>query len=365
MRHLFLLIICFVFSVSFAQDKTETSYIDLNYFRGSIPLHNDDILHLIDGFPEGYVLSWNKKTYGFKDWQQRYNYPDYGVSFAYQNMKNTYLGSVSALYAHYNFYFLKRRVMLRIATGAAYTEDPYNKATNFRNIAYGSHIMSSTLVMLNYNKQRIFGGFGLQAGATLIHYSNGNVKAPNTSTNTVAFNFGLNYSLDKTAPEYQNTLSTTDRKYTEPIHFNMVFRSGINESDVVGSGQFPLYVFSAYADKRINRKSGLQFGTDIFFSKFLKELIAYKSVAFPNEGVSGDEDYRRVGVFVGHELFVSKTSLISQLGYYLYYPFDFEGRTYVRLALKRNITKNWFGLISIKAHGAKAEAIELGVGVRL
>jgi len=109
----------------------------------------------------------------------------------------------------------------------------------------------------------------------------------------------------------------------------------------------------------------LQIGTEVFFSKFLKELIAFKSVSFPEDNVSGEEDYKRVGLFVGHELFINKTSLLTQFGYYVYYPFDFEGRTYLRIGLKRYITKKWFGALTLKSHAAKAEAIELGIGIRL
>lgn len=349
----------------FAQDKTHSSYLDLNYFRGNIALHNNDILHLIQGHPEGYILSWNKKTYGFSDWEQRYNYPDYGVTYVYQNMKNDVLGSVSSLYAHYNFYFFNRNLMFRIGQGLAYAEETYNKETNFRNIAYGTRLMSSTFVMLNYKKERIIDRFGVQAGFSLIHYSNANVRAPNASTNTLAFNLGVTYNLDEEEPEYQQTLDSDDGKFTESIKYNFVFRSGVNESDVVGGGQFPFYIFSGYADKRINRKSALQFGADVFFSNFLKELIYFKSVSFPEENVSGDEDYKRVGVFAGHELFINKTSLVTQFGYYIYYPFDFEGRTYLRIGLKRYFGKKWFGALTLKSHGAKAEAVELGVGIRL
>lgn len=350
---------------SFAQEKTHTSYIDLNYFKGNIALHNNSILHLIQGHPEGYILSWNKKTFGNEDWEQRYNYPDYGVSYAYQNMKNEALGHVASLYAHYNFYFFNRKVMFRMGQGIAFADNPYHKEDNYRNVAYGSTLMSSTYAMLNYKKERIIGRFGLQAGFSLIHYSNANFKAPNTSTNTIALNLGVTYNLDEEALEYQHTLDENDRKFTQPIKYNLAFRFGINESDVVDSGRFPFYIFSGYADKRINRKSALQLGTDVFFSRFLKELIYYQSVAFPEKNVSGDEDYKRVGVFAGHELFVNNTSLLTQLGYYVYYPFDFEGRAYVRIGLKRYFGEKWFGAITLKSHGAKAEAVEFGLGMRL
>ncbi|WP_417200479.1 acyloxyacyl hydrolase [Bizionia sp.] len=363
MKHLFTFLCCIGFAALFAQDEPTNSYFDLNYFKGNIALHNNDILHLIKGHPEGFILSWNKKTFGNEDWEQRYGYPDYGVSFAYQDLKNDVLGTNYSLYAHYNFYFLKRNLMLRIGQGLGYTTNPYDKVENPRNNAFGTFLLSSTYLMLNYKRERIFDKFGLQAGFSLIHYSNANVKAPNTSVNSITFNLGVTYNLDEEDSEYQYTI--TKEKFTERIKYNIAFRSGINESDVVGSGQFPFYIVSAYADKRLGHKSAIQFGADVFFSKFLEELIYYKSVSFPEENVTGDEDWKRVGLFVGHELFINKMSIETQLGYYVYYPFDFEGQTYIRIGLKRYFGKKWFGALTLKSHGAKAEAVEFGVGIRL
>jgi len=363
MRQLLTCLMCLCFAFGFSQEKQSKSYFDINYFTGNIALHNNDILHLIQGHPEGVILSWNKKTFGEKDWEQRYGYPDWGLSFAFQDLKNDVLGNNYSLYAHYNFYFLKRNLMLRIGQGLAYNTNPYDKEDNHKNVAFGSTILSATYLMLNYKKERLFDRFGVQAGFSLLHYSNANVKAPNTSINTIAFNVGVTYNLDETDPDFIGTL--TKEKFTQPIKYNVVFRSGINESDVIGSGQFPFYILSAYADKRLSHKSAVQLGTDVFFSMFLKELIYYTSVAFPEENVSGDEDYKRVGVFAGHELFINKMSLVTQFGYYVYYPFDFEGRTYLRIGVKRYFGEKIFGAITLKSHGAKAEAVEFGVGIRL
>lgn len=356
----FLLTSLFIYS----QEDKKSFELDANYFYGTIMEHNPDIAHLITEHPTGLILSFNKKTYGFKDWESRYNYPDWGVSYVYQDMKNFYLGENHSLYAHFNFYFLKRSLMFRIGQGIAYATKPYDKYDNYINNAYGSDLLSSTYFQFNFKKENIFEGFGMQAGVSVIHYSNANVKAPNNSTNTFAFNIGANYLFDHdNKPEY--IPSTEEKKFTEPIKYNFAFRSGINESDINNQGQFPFYVFSGYADKRLNHKSAIQFGTDVFLAKFLKELIYYYSVAFPELDVKGDEDWKRLGIFVGHELFINKTSLITQLGYYVYYPYDFEGRVYNRIGLQRYFGDKFFGAITVKAHGAKAEAVEFGVGVRL
>ena len=145
MRLFFIVLFCVCYSVTFSQENQQASYIDVNYFKGNIALHNNDILHLIKGHPEGVILSWNKKTYGLEDWEQRYNYPDYGFSFIYQNLKNDVLGNNYSLYAHYNFYFLKRNLMFRIGQGLALTTNPYDKETNYRNNAFGSRIYEQYL----------------------------------------------------------------------------------------------------------------------------------------------------------------------------------------------------------------------------
>ena len=362
---LFLFFVGFQF-LCFGQEQkmTTSSSIDINYFAGNIALHNDDILHLITGHPEGIIVSWNKKTFGLNAWEQRFNYPDYGVSFSYQNLKNEILGNNYSLYGHYNFYFLNRKLMIRIGQGLAFTTNPYDRESNHKNIAFGSKLMSSTYAMINYKKERIFDKFGFQAGLSLIHYSNANVKAPNTSINSLTINAGLTYDFDDEDPEYHYDLED-DSKFKEPIKYNFVFRSGVNESDVIGTGQFPFYVLSAYADKRLNRKSAIQFGVDAFFSNFLKELIKYQSVAFPDRNIDAKTDYKRIGVFVGHELFVNNFSLITQFGFYAYYPFDFEGRVYQRIGVNRYFGDKWFASLTLKSHAAKAEAVELGVGIRL
>jgi hypothetical protein len=144
-----------------------------------------------------------------------------------------------------------------------------------------------------------------------------------------------------------------------------VIRGGLNESDYLNLGQHPFFVISAFADKRLSYKSTLQLGADFFYLPFLKKEIEYLSIAFPSAGVEGDEDFKRVGIFAGHELHINKLAVVSQVGYYVYYPYDFEGRTYFRVGLKYYLTEKLFSAITLKSHGAKVEGVEFGVGIRI
>ncbi|OIQ21297.1 MAG: deacylase [Flavobacterium sp. MedPE-SWcel] len=366
MRH-FLYLLILLPTLVIAQQKTEGKYtVDVNYFYGNVVPHRKSIQHLITAHPEGVIVSFNRKTFGDKEWHSAYNYPDYGFSFQYEDMKNRSLGEMYGLYGHYNFYFLKRRLQFRIGQGIAYNTNPYDKETNFRNHAYGAAVMPTTYFMLNYHKPDILQGVGVQAGLSFIHHSNGSMKSPNTSTNTFAVNVGLNYTFGKDEklryiPRKQDTVNYKK----QPLKYNIAFRGGLNESDVIGSGQYPYYALSFYVDKRVSRKSAFQLGVDFFWPTYLKEYIKFKSVSYPEENVDGNADYRKIGMFVGHELFINRLSVEGQVGFYVYQPFNSTGTMYQRVGMKYYITDKIFSGVALKTHGAKAEVLEFGVGVRL
>ena len=362
MKYFNLIIIFFFSSMLFSQEENPSSFIDLNFFYGNVAIHKNDILHLASSHPSGFIISWNKRTNGSKPWHQRYNYPDYGFSITLQNFNNEILGKNYGLNAHYNFYLLKRRLMLRVGTGIAYVENPFNRETNFRNNAFGSRLVNSPYMMINYSKDNILDRLGFQAGMSIFHYSNGSIKAPNISVNTINLNIGVKYELDETPHAIMDRKK--ENKISEPIAFNFLFTTGVTESHVVGSGQYPNYTFTTYIDKKFNHYSAVQFGTELFLSKYLKEYIKYLAIAFPDRGINSNTDYKRIGIFLGHELFISKMSLITQYGYYIYNPSDLK-RTYLRIGLKHYLGKKWFASINLKSHKFIAESFEFGLGIQL
>lgn len=358
--YLLLVFLCYLNSI--AQEPTpKPTEIDVNYFQGNIIRHSTDIAHLITGRPQGVIINYNRKTYGLNAWERRYNYPDWGFSLLYQDFDNEFVGDIASINAHYTFYLLKRKFLFRVGQGIALATNPFDIETNIRNNAFGSRLLSSTFFQINY-KQQLFEKIGFQAGITLTHFSNGSIRAPNTGLNTIAFNFGVHYKIEE-SPKYIDKGDDPFKK--ERIHYNFLFSSGVNETDIVGLGQRPFYIFTAFADKRLSHKSSIQLGAEAFFSLFLIDQIRFEATALPRLGTTGDEDYRRIGVFVGHELHFARTSVITQVGYYAYYPFDFVSRVYLRAGLKRTFGKKLFGSVAIRAHGANAEALEFGAGIRL
>jgi hypothetical protein len=361
-----LFFLCFSFFYSYSQ-KNASNYFDAQFFRGNIYKHRNDIAHLISGHPDGFLWSYNWKTNGSKEWHQAYNYPDYGISYQYIDFKNQYLGVNHAIGAHYNFYFFNRQLLFRVSQGIGITSSPYDKVTNNKNTAFGTKVMDNTYFLIQYKKENILENLGLQAGFMLTHFSNGRIKAPNSGINTFALTFGLNYGWhDK--QENKAEVLAVPASYVERIKYNIAFRTGVSEGPIPHLGQRQFYHLGIYADKRIGRKSAVQLGTDIFFSRYLEDYIKFVSVAFPKEHESytdANTDYKRMGLFVGHELFINKLSIETQFGYHVYKPFDYEVDVYQRLVLKYYVTKTVFTGLGLKTHNTSAEAIEATLGVRL
>lgn len=353
---------CFFLVSAFSVKAQENWSFTAQYYQGSILPHSKNISHLIINKPTGFLLSFNHKTTGDKEWHHTYRFPEVGFSIHTQNNHNETLGNLYGLYGHYNFYFLNRKLQLRIAQGVAYADNPYNKETNFRNVAYGSKFMPSTYFMVSYDQPRIWKNIGVNAGFSFVHHSNATIKSPNTSTNTLAFNVGLSYHFSDEDVVNKPSLFV---QHPMQMRYNLLFRTGVNESHIIGMGQKPFYHITAIAEKPLNEYGAAQIGADLFLSNSLKELIPFLATSFPEENMHPDTDWKRVGVFVGYEWYLNKLTAEANVGYYVHDEYKKNGSLYQRLGMRYYVTPNVFGVMSLKTHFAKAEAFEVGVGYKL
>lgn len=354
----------FLFStVVFAQENKDSNALEVSFLRGNVLPHTSDLYHL-QGHADGVLLNFIKQTHGADEWHSAFNFPDYGVYLEYQNYNNDFLGKVYAAGVLYNFYFLNRNLELKLSQGIGYATHPYDKVTNSKNKAFGSTLMANTNIGLFYKKEHLIDNFGFQAGFLFTHFSNGRTKSPNSGINSFLVNVGVNYDFSKNKNRIIDT-TVVKKNYVEPIKYNFVVRSGYNESPIIGSGQHVFYHIGFFVDKRFNRKSVVQMGTELFLTNYFKDYIKFKANAYPELNINPNTDYKRVGVFIGYEMFVNKISLEAQLGYYVYEPFKNDISIYDRVGFKYHITPKIFTSFSVKTHMFLAEALEFGVGVRL
>ena len=368
MRHTLLVLVTFLLLLTTVYAQKKDSYLQADYFYGNIISSTPDEAVLLQGHPSGIFLSYNIKNYGQEAWHERYNYPDAGISFGYQDFHSDILEQVYAIYGHYNFYFTKRlhpnQIILRTGIGVAYATNPYDKVTNNKNTAFGSHLNSSTYFKLYYQRENLLKNLGLTAGLSFIHTSNSNIKSPNSGANVWAANVGLTYNLSPSDEAPTLIPSTESSYYKEPIKFNFSIRGGVNESSIIGTGVKPFFVFSAHADKRLNRVSAIQLGTDVYISPIYKDFYDVNK-SIPHSDYGDVDEFTRVGIFIGHELFMGDLSIEGQIGYYAYAQYEYDGPVYETLGLKRYFGDKWYASVRLKAHAANAETVEFGVGIRI
>lgn len=364
-------VLLFSLSIScFSQQEGNNHFsLQIDYFYGQVIKHKDKIAHLAISFPRGFMVNYTQKSENTRA-KKRFNFPEYGFTFVYHDFQNPILGSAYALNINYTFYFgnkaNKNLFYLRLGQGIAYNTHPFDQQTNAKNVSLGSHLLANTTIDLSY-RRRISKALDANLGILLNHYSNGAIKSPNVGLNLFSFNTGVSYHFDHENPiDYTTDPSdTTELIDDEPIKLNLQFSGGLNSTTNIGGRQFPYYVGTLYADKRLNSKSIVQFGSEIFFSNYIKELIRFNAIAFPEKGLDATADYKQVSLIVGHELDLNNFSILTQLGYYVYYPYPVDKRYYERIGVKKYFGDKWFATATIKAHLFLAESIDLGIGIRL
>lgn len=342
----------------------ENSSVQLDYFYGNIIEHSPELKPIIQSHPTGILLSWNKKKTENTEFNNTYNFPDFGYSFSYENFNNESLGKVYSVYAHYNFYLTNRnaknQVKLTSAFGLGYSTNPFDKVENPKNWAIGSKFLASAYLKVNYHREYLIDKLGLNAGLMLIHYSNASFKAPNLGINTLALNIGVNYNLNEKEIAPERNIS--NGKVNSPITYSAVFRTGFNESLINGSGRYPFYTISLTGEKKLNYKSTISAGTDIFLATFMKEFINYENSI--NETPENNPYWKRVGIFVGHELNMEHFSVLTQVGYHVYAPYKYESGVYERFGFRKRFNEHLFADLSLKINLFRAEGLEFGIGYR-
>ena len=361
----YILIAIFILNAT-AQEK-KSKFIDIDAFYGVVLEHDKSLATAIQGNPFGFIAAYNVKNTVKNDWLMYYNYPDFGFSVLYQNTNSSILGEMYGAYTHYNFYLNNRKsinkLQFRVAFGLGYIINPFDEITNEFNYTLSTKIAGTAYFKLNYHREFLKGKIGLNTGLLLLHFSNAGFKNPNLGINTLAATIGLNYNLQAEKSFFLTKEKTP--KVISKLCYNFIFRTGINESKIPNSGQFPFYVGTFLVDKKLNYKSSLTAGVDFFKSEFLNNYL--QKIEVEETGKISNKQFKtnRIGIFVGHELYVHNFSVVSQVGYNVYYPNKYVSPIYERFGFKHQFNDHFFTELTLKINLFRAEGLEFGIGYRL
>jgi len=369
MQHKKILFIFFLnfFQFFFAQESKDISNslygLDINF--GYNISRGETNYFFEEKMPFSFQIYKQRANYFETDRLGKYGYSDFGFTFLYHDFRSPELGKNYGLYAFMEYYLIKPsngfQLSLRVSQGVAYNTNPYDRNTNPKNLYFGFHWLFPFDLALYLKSPKIKDKWRTQLGFAVFHYSNGNLQSPNYGANIPSLTIGVVYDSRNMSAVKQKVYPD----YEKDWQYYTFLRFGVNESDYIDSGIYPFFIPGFQAGKHLNYRHKIYVGIEMYFSYFLRELIRYEYYSFPEQSYDKISDFKRLGMYVGHEFYYDKFGIEVAMGYYLYYPYNFETRYYNRVGTKYRINKNITALCSLKAHSfSRAEALEFGLMYR-
>ena len=345
----------------FAQTSYKPDYsITARIHRGYVLDFSSEVAHLANQHLWGFELDVSKNTRGEKQWQQILKFPKVGYSLYYFSFDNSKpLGNTLSLVIHLSKPFFKTKrseLSWRIGIGPGYVDKVFDAQNNYRDNVLSTHLNYTLNGNLDYNF-KITRTLLLNAGISLVHISNGNIKKPNFGINIPTIHFGITYKLSDNETLKRDSLPIFKRK----TYFHLSVAGGLKDAYPVNGPRYFTSSVAAYVERRVNRKSGLNAGIDLFYDASKKHSISYDTMNINNTFIN----YTQVGIVGGHELYINKLTLLTQFGVYLFDPLHLNKAVYQRFGLKYYFNEKLFAQMSLKTHLGVADWVEWGIGIRL
>ena len=316
-------------------------------------------------FP-AFELSIQQKTHGKHKWERNYNYPIIGIIFFYSPMgNNQWLGSVYALMPFINFPLYEHRnfsVGFRLALGAGYVTKPFDRVTNYKNLAIGSSLNAAVNLMFEARYQ-LSRSLTLSTGISLQHFSNGSLKLPNYGLNAPLVNFGI------ALRPFKNKHYIGDRFIapTEPfvvilrkkMEFNIGALLGYKNMQAIYGQNFWVYHLYENTFITISKKSKVGLGID-----FSYDPSHITKLETEGDTVENKLNIIRPGINAAYQLIMSRVGFIFNLGCYLSGMEKSNGPLYEKISVQYNFSKNFYATVMLKVHWGRADYIGWGLGYK-
>ena len=252
--------------------------------------------------------------------------------------------------------FHRSQLTVGLGTGLGYHTRPYRPPMETGNVMLGTPITLAMRAQVGYT-YRLSSRWRALLSARLIHYSNASYTRPNRGMNMPNLQLGVSRVIGREIPAYASSLEVDAPDAYRSLSYYLGLSSGLKmmKEEEDRRHFINLHLYATY---RPGPLSGFMAGLDVTWDNALRQ---YMRTYFSDSST----DHRRVGMVVGHELFYHRLSMLTHVGVYLYRPFrSAYAPVYQRLGLRYAFTKSLTSSVMLKVHGARAESLELGLGVR-
>lgn len=340
---------------SFGEDLTLSS----NYHYGYVLPEYSSFVYLVNDNVRAISIDIAKKTRGKNDWEQLYNYPEFGISLFYTTLGNN---SVYGKEISLNPFFIidyvstkKFNLYNQLGVGLNYVTKRFDLENNIYNIAVGSK------VNLHFNL-RLGAGYELSnkiklnSGISFDHFSNGNSREPNIGINSLTFYGGLGYRIGNK----RETMIRELAAHNKQNHLSIFYSFGGKHARALDTKYYFTSSLSMQFSREVSRIVRLGLGTDLFYDSSTKaEMEAIGTTAHKNI-----YDFK-TGLHLSQAIAYNKVTLELQEGIYLLLTDKVNNYVmYNRGIVSYAINNKLLLRIAMKSHLYILDYPELGIGYK-
>lgn len=278
--------------------------------------------------------------------------PFVGVGVGHLGLFREINGRVFSFFGYYDAGIAgkgKTTLRARLTTGAGYLSRSWDPFLNPKNRAIGSHI-NGLMQVAFYIETELKQRSKLQAGLTLIHFSNGNWSQPNLGINMPSLFLGIK-QLEK-APKYYKPVQRSDWKNSE-LQFSA--RLGKRQMSMDDPKDIVNHLLEAKYFYPHKPHRYWTCGLVYYFDR------TYVYDKFQPMGQPTFANTAELAITGGHEYRIGRVGFVADMGIYIYRPDDTKRRYFQALGLKYYVTPNLVLMNRLKAHLTSADFFEWGV----
>ena len=344
---------------------------DVDLQIGKVWKHTTNFRPTINGPSYAGEVNVFKQTDGSKSWQKKLHYPEIGggLWFVVHHDRDT-IGSAVAPYIYWKYSFLRSRFVdfnMKMGIGIAYATKKFEKNKNEIHNAIGSNINAYIQLRIGL-EWKLAQRLRLVTAFTYNHYSDGAVKLPNLGINTMTGTVGLIYYPNI---EKYKLVMHQDSFSKKPTYKNELFaRATIGFLDVVNN--------------LIPEKTYLMQSTSIGYTRYLNITNKFSASAnldfnfgepsiYVNTLVSENKLLKKaatnLSVSISDEILIGRVAMHLELGAYLYHTYRLPLPIFFKIGgvcflpeMGKQKRGQMMILGNVKAHGAKAQLVEMGTG---
>ncbi len=329
------------------------------YHYGFILDHHPEMAILSKSHISVFEVDLMKSTFGKKQWEKLYHYPNLGVGYIYSSLGGAeILGKLHGLYPFVDLPVINRTgyATVRLGLGLSYVTEIFNLDNNFRNTAISRHL--NALIVLGLNAGvKINSDTKVEIGLSFIHFSNGGTRMPNYGVNLPTANATIIQRFSEKKMARRDYLDN-------PLSTRWVVRAliscGSKEIFPVNGPNYFVSSASLQGFYKIWKGGMIGLSFDLGYDASDMELLNRKDI-YPDSKLS----VLKPGLSLGYAILLGNLSLSLHAGTYLYEPEKSDGNIYDQLVLNYKIWKGLHANLTLKTHFAKADFVGLGLGYQI